>query len=150
MIDADLADLYGVTTSRLNEQVKRNRSRFPLDFMFRLTVGEKKEVIRTCDHLRRLKFSPALPFAFTEHGALMLASVLNSSLAVQTSIEIVRVFVRLREAMASHRDLVAKLDSLKRKYDGQFSVVFDAIRELMRPPIRRRRRIGFEAKPIRR
>ena len=84
MLDADLAALYGVTTKRLNEQVKRNRERFPNDFMFQLTEEEKAEVVANCDHLKRLKFSPTLPYAFTEHGAIMLASVLNSPLAVQT------------------------------------------------------------------
>ena len=84
MLDADLAALYGVTTKRLNEQVKRNRERFPNDFMFQLTEEEKAEVVANCDHLKRLKFSPALPYAFTEHDAIMLASVLNSPLAVQT------------------------------------------------------------------
>src|SRR6266849_3262261 len=86
MIDADLARLYGVPTKRLNEQVQRNRDRFPGDFMFRLSLEEKMEVVANCDHLRNLKFSPARPLAFTEHGALMLASVLNSSKAVETSI----------------------------------------------------------------
>jgi hypothetical protein len=150
MIDADLAVLYGVTTRQLNQQVRRNRSRFPPDFMFRLTVAEKREVITKCDHLRRLKFSPTVPFAFTEHGALMLASVLNSSLAVQTSIDIVRVFIRLREAVSTLRDLAIKLDSLERRSDRQFKVVFDSIRELMKPPVRRTRRIGFEARPVKR
>lgn len=83
MLDADLADLYGVTTKRLNEQVKRNRTRFPADFMFQLTSQEKAEVVAICDHLTRLKFSPAKPFAFTEHGALMVAIVLNSERAVE-------------------------------------------------------------------
>src|SRR2546426_6771062 len=90
MIDADLARLYGVSTKRLNEQVRRNRDRFPDDFMLRLSAEEKAELVANCDHLRNLKFSPALPNAFTDHGALMLASVLNSSKAVETSIYIVR------------------------------------------------------------
>ena len=143
MLDADLAELYRVTTSRLNEQVKRNRSRFPPDFMFRLTADERAEVIAKCDHLRRLKFSLTMPTAFTEHGALMLASVLNSAVAVQVSIEIVRVFIRVREAVSAHRDLAAKVGLLERKYDRQFKVVFDAIRALMSNPRPRKRRIGF-------
>jgi hypothetical protein len=143
MLDADLAELYRVTTSRLNEQVKRNRLRFPPDFMFRLTAAERSEVIAKCDHLKRLKFSSTMPSAFTEHGALMLASVLNSAVAVQVSIEIVRVFIRVREAVSTHRDLAAKLDLLERKYDHQFKVVFDAIRALMSRPRPRKRRIGF-------
>ncbi len=93
MLDADLAALYGVTTKRLNEQVKRNRERFPNDFMFQLTEEEKAEVVANCDHLKRPKFSHALPYAFTEYGAIMLASVLNSPIAVQTSVLVVRAFV---------------------------------------------------------
>lgn len=89
MLDADLSELYGVTTKRLNEQVKRNCERFPDDFMFQLTEEEKAEVVAICDHLKRLKFSPVLPYAFTEHGAIMLASVLNSPIAVQTSVLVV-------------------------------------------------------------
>jgi ORF6N domain len=148
MLDADLADIYGGSTSRLNEQVRRNLGRFPHDFMFQVTAAEKAEVIAKCDHLHRLKFSRTLPFAFTEHGALMLASVLNSVVAVRASIEIVRVFIRLREAMSSHRDLAAKLDALERKCDRQFKVVFDAVRGLMSPPGASNRKIGFRARNI--
>lgn len=105
MLDADLAELYGVTTKRLNEQVKRNRNRFPEEFMFKLKSQEKAEVVAKCDHLKKLRFSAQLPFAFTEYGALMLASVLNSDVAVQASIHIVRAFIRMREAIVSHEDL---------------------------------------------
>ena len=144
MLDADLADLYGVPTKALNQQVKRNIDRFPADFMFRLTAEEKGLAIAASSHLARLKYSPARPYAFTEHGALMLASVLNSSTAVAASIEVVRAFVRLREMVSAHRDLGRRLDQLARKYDGQFSVVFQAIRELMLPfKAKPRRRIGF-------
>lgn len=143
MLDADLAALYGVTTKRLNEQVKRNRERFPNDFMFQLTEEEKAEVVANCDHLKRLKFSPTLPYAFTEHGAIMLASVLNSPIAVQTSVLVVRAFVKLREMLATHKDLAKKLKEIEKKYDAQFKGVFDAIRELMRPPETKRRKIGF-------
>jgi hypothetical protein len=143
MLDADIAGIFGVTTSRLNEQVRRNRDRFPPDFMFQLTSAERAEVIAKCDHLRRLKFSRVLPVAFTEHGALMLANVLKSGQAVRMSIEVVRAFIRLREAAASHRDLAAKLDALERKYDRRFKMVFVAIRALMQPPKKRHRRIGF-------
>src|SRR5438552_16891680 len=93
MLDVELAALFGVSTKRLNEQVKRNRSRFPLDFMFRLTPQEKNEVVAICDHLQSLKFSSTLPHAFTEHGALMLASVLNTRRAVEVSLFVVRAFV---------------------------------------------------------
>jgi hypothetical protein len=117
--------------------------RFPEDFLFRLSPAEKAEVIAKCDHLQRLKYSPVLPIAFTEHGTLMLANVLKSPTAVRMSIEVVRAFIRLREAVADHRDLAAKLDTLERKYDRQFKVVFVAIRALMKPPRKRARRIGF-------
>lgn len=143
MLDADVAEVYGVTTARLNEQVRRNRGRFPPDFMFQLSPEEKVEVIANCDHLLKLKFSATRPYAFTEHGALMLASVLNSATAVAASIQIVRAFVRLREAIGAHRDLARKLDILERKYDGQFQAVFEALRQLMAPPPEKRRKIGF-------
>ncbi|MBI1814417.1 MAG: ORF6N domain-containing protein [Deltaproteobacteria bacterium] len=147
MLDMDLARVYAVPTKRLNEQVKRNRARFPADFMFQLTGEEKAEVVADCDYLRSLKFSPVRPYAFTEHGALMLASVLNSPVAVAASIEIVRAFVKLREMLATHKDLARKLEALERKYDAQFKVVFDAIRQLMTPPKVKPRRIGFREAP---
>lgn len=143
MLDADLAELYGVLTKVLNQAVKRNKERFPVDFMFQLTKEEKDEVVTNCDHLKRLKFSPTLPHAFTEHGAIMLATILNSPVAVQSSIQVVRAFVRLRQMLASNAELARKLDSLERKYDAQFKVVFDAIRQLMTPPEPKRKRIGF-------
>jgi hypothetical protein len=144
MIDSDLAELYGVTTKRLNEQVRRNQSRFPRGFMFHLTTAEKAKVVAICDHLVRLKFSTVLPNAFTEHGAIMAASVLNTPRAIEVSVFVVRAFVRLREMLASHKDLARKLVALEQKYDVQFRVFFDAIWQLMRPPQPgRRRRIGF-------
>ncbi|MBI5816036.1 MAG: ORF6N domain-containing protein [Nitrospinae bacterium] len=144
MLDTDLAALYGVTTRRLNEQVKRNRERFPEEFMFQLTEHEKAEVVANCDHLMRLKFSPNLPYAFTEYGAVMLATVINSPLAVQTSIQIVKTFVRLRQLLASNAKLARKLNDLENKYDAQFKVVFDAIRRLMNPAVPARNKIGFK------
>jgi hypothetical protein len=147
LLDFDLAAIYGVTTKRLNEQVKRNSRRFPSDFMFQLTEVEKVEVVANCDHLARLKFSPYLPYAFTEHGALMLANVLNSERAVQTSVQVVRAFVRLRQMMTSNAELARKLGEMEKKYDAQFKVVFDAIRQLMAPPEPpKRREIGFHVK----
>jgi len=143
MIDADLADIYGVTTKRLNEQVKRNRDRFPEDFMLQLTEKEKAEVVANCDHLKKLKYSPALPNVFTEHGAIMIATILSSPVAVQASIQVVRAFVKLREMLATHKDLARKLNEMEKKYDAQFKVVFDAIRQLMTPPEIKRKRIGF-------
>lgn len=143
MLDADLAIVYGSTTKALNQAVRRNADRFPSDFMFRLTAQEKKEVVTNCDHLRRLKYSPSLPCAFTEHGAIMVASILNTRIAVQASIQVVRAFIRLREILAAHKDLARQLKELERKYDAQFKVVFDAIRKLMLPPEAKRPRIGF-------
>ncbi len=132
MLDIDLADIYGVKTKRLNEQVKRNINRFPSDFMFQLSDEEKQEVVANCDHLTKLKFSPSNPYAFTEHGALMLASVLNSPLAIETSVLVVRAFVRLREILSTHAELSKKIEELENKYDKQFKVVFQALRALMR------------------
>ena len=144
LVDADLAALYGVATKALNQAVKRNTDRFPDDFAFRLTAAEKEEVVTNCDHLRRLRFSAALPYAFTEHGAIMAANVLNSPVAVRTSVHVVRAFVQLREMIASHRALAKRLDQLEARYDRQFKVIFDAIRELMTPPeAKSKRRIGF-------
>jgi hypothetical protein len=143
ILDSDLAALYRVTTRALNQAVKRNAGRFPEDFAFRLTTKEKEEVVTKCDHLTRLKFSPVLPYAYTEHGTIMAASVLNSQRAVETSVFVVRAFVRMRETMASHRDLAQRLTALEKTYDARFHVVFDAIRALMESPKTPRRRIGF-------
>ncbi len=148
MLDTDLAEVYGVSTKRLNEQVKRNKKRFPSDFMFELTVHEKAEVVANCDHLKKLKFSPVLPHAFTEHGAVMLASVLSSDTAIRTSVEVVRAFVRLRGILAAHKDLARKLGDLEKKYDKQFAAVFEAIRQLMAPVgAHARKAIGFQGAP---
>ncbi len=143
ILDTDLARLYGVTTKRLNEQVKRNSGRFPSDFMFQLTAEEKAKVVANCDHLSKLKYSPVLPYAFTEHGAIMAASVLNTPKAIEVSVYVVRAFVRIREYLATHKELARKLAVLEKKYDAQFKVVFDALRQLMAPPTKPRRRIGF-------
>jgi phage regulator Rha-like protein len=146
MLDSDLAQLYSVPTKVLNQAVKRNLNRFPPDFMFQLTKTEKAQVVTNCDHLIHLKFSSNLPYAFTEHGALMLANVLNSERAAQTSVQVVRAFVRLRQMLASNAELARKLDAMEKKYDAQFKVVFDAIRQLMSPPEPKRREIGFHVK----
>jgi hypothetical protein len=147
MLDTDLAQLYGVTTKRLNEQVKRNRNRFPVDFMFQLTSKEKAEVVANCDHLVKLKFSPAKPFAFTEHGAVMVASVLNSKMAIEVSVYVVRAFVKVREVLGAHSELAQKLTELERRvesHDTHIRSLFDAIRQLMEPPTTKSRRIGFK------
>jgi len=146
MVDFDLAVLYCVPTKRLNEQVKRNRERFPEDFMFQLTAEEKAQVVANCDHLKNLRFSPVLPYAFTEYGAIMAANILNSANAIHASIAVVRVFARLREMLQTHKDLALRLDILEKRYDSQFKNVFDAIRELMSPPDKPKKRIGFTAR----
>ena len=115
MIDKDIAELYGVSTKRLNEQVKRNAKRFPEDFMFQLTQEEKDEVVANCDHLKTLKYSPNLPFVFTEHGAVMLASVLNSDRAIEVNIQIVRILTRMREMLLTNKDIWLKLEQLENK-----------------------------------
>lgn len=143
MLDTDLAALYGVSTKRLNEQVRRNQDRFPCDFMFQLTLREKSEVVANCDHLRQLKFSSVLPNAFTEYGAIMLASVLNTHLAVQMSLQVVRVFVKLREVLATHKGLVRKIEEMEMRYDSNFRTLYAAVRKLMNPKVRKRRMIGF-------
>ena len=144
MLDADLAVLYGVETKRLNEQMRRNIERFPEDFMFRLSAEEKAEVVANCDHLARLKYSATLPYAFTEHGALMLGNVLKSDRAVEVSLMVVRTFVQLRQMLTSNVELSRKLAALEKNYDIKFRAVFDAIHELMAPSDPRKKRpIGF-------
>src|SRR6266404_5802019 len=139
MLDRDLAELYGVETKRLNEQLRRNRDRFPPDFMFQLTPQEWKSLRSQFATLKRGEHRKYLPYAFTEHGALMLANVLKSERASRTSVQVVRAFVRLRQLLASNAGLARKLDSLEKKYDAQFKMVFDAIRKLMSPPKTKRR-----------
>jgi len=144
MLDSDLATLYGVETKVLNQAVRRNIKRFPDDFMFQLSASEKQEVVTNCDHLQRLKFSPTPPYAFTEQGVAMLSSVLNSDRAIEVNILIMRAFVKLREMISTHKDLAKKLEDLEQKYDSQFKMVFDAIRQLMTPPEpKKKRAIGF-------
>jgi hypothetical protein len=149
MIDADLAELYGVQTRVLNQAVRRNRERFPAEFMFQLTRAEKNEVITSCDHLVRLKFSPVLPLAFTEHGTLMLGNVLTSERAIEVSVMVVRAFVSIRQMLSAHKDLAAKLNELERKvggHDDAIADLIDAIRRLAAsPPGRKSRPIGFTA-----
>ncbi|MFM9971404.1 MAG: ORF6N domain-containing protein [Burkholderiales bacterium] len=148
MIDADLAELYGVPTKALNQAIKRNAERFPSDFMFRLTAAEKQEVVTKCDHLAQLKFSRTLPCAFTEHGALMLGNVLKSARAVEISLMVVRTFVQLREMLTANKELSATLEELERKvssHDQAITGLIDAIRGLMQPPEPQRRPIGFTA-----
>ncbi len=152
MLDTDLAGLYGVETKMLNRAVNRNRDRFPEDFMFQLASVELERLrfqIGTSNLRSQIGTSKRggrryLPYAFTEQGVAMLSSVLRSKRAVQVNIEIMRAFVRLRRMLASNADLARKLAALEKKYDAQFRVVFDAIRELMTPPEPKKKRpIGF-------
>ncbi|KQC12511.1 MAG: hypothetical protein APR63_10855 [Desulfuromonas sp. SDB] len=147
IIDADLAEAYGVTTKSLNQAIRRNADRFPPDFMFRLTKEEKQEVITNCDHLENLKFSHVNPHEFTEHGAIMAASVLNSPRAIEVSVFIVRAFVQLREVVSGHKELAQKISQLEKKlgdHNKQILVLAKAIKQLMNPkPPPKKRRIGF-------
>ena len=150
MLDVDLAQLYGVTSGRLNEAVKRNRGRFPIDFMFQLTKPEFENLTS------QIAISSSgwggrrhPPFAFTEQGVAMLSSVLRSTRAVQVNITIIRTFVQLRELAATHKELATKLTELERKvagHDGHIRSLFEAIRQLMSAPSSSERRIGFEVK----
>jgi hypothetical protein len=143
MLDADLAALYGVQTKVLLQSVRRHQDRFPNDFMFQLTRDEhdrlrSQSVTSNGRGGRRYR-----PYAFTEQGVAMLSSILNSQRAIQVNIEIMRAFVRLRRLLESNAELARRLDELEQKYDAQFGIVFDAIRQLMAPPDSPRRRIGF-------
>jgi len=149
MLDNDLALIYGVKTKRLNEQVKRNLKRFPKDFMFQLTFKEKQEVVAICDHLKILKFSSQLPYAFTEQGIAMLSSVLNSDRAIQVNILIMRAFVKLREILLTHKDLTRKIEILESQYadhDYKIKIIFEAIKKLLEPPpVPEKPKIGFHS-----
>jgi hypothetical protein len=130
MLSTHLADLYKVETRVLNQAVKRNISRFPEDFMFQLNTSEAEQLVSQNVIRHKKYFGGSLPYAFTEQGVAMLSSVLNSERAIKVNIEIMRAFVRLRQILASHADLARKLQALEKKYDTQFKVVFDAIREV--------------------
>ena len=145
MLDRDLAMLYGVETRVLNQAVKRNRDRFPDDFMFELTREEIMRISQSVISSPELKYSKKV-YAFTEQGVAMLSSVLNSPRAIQVNIAIMRAFVQLRTILSSHADLARKLEKLEKKYDAQFRVVFDAIRQLMTPLDRPRKHIGFHVR----
>lgn len=147
MLDRDLAQLYEVETRVLNQAVRRNIERFPEDFMFALTRDEIMKISQIVissgtDSNRTLKFSKRV-MVFTEHGVSMLSSVLNSPKAIQVNIQIMRTFAKIREMMIQHKDLSRRLDALEKKYDSQFKVVFDAIRQLMTPPVTKKGQIGF-------
>jgi phage regulator Rha-like protein len=149
MIDRDLAELYGVSTKQLNQQVKRNIARFPADFMFKLTKKEKEEVVTNCDHLKILKFSPSLPFAFTEYGAIMLANVLNSDKAIQVNIQIVKVFTKMKEMLLSNKEILLKLEKMEKdvkENKEDIAMIFEALKQLLNPAQPKRRMIGFNRK----
>jgi len=150
MLDADLAALYRVPTKALVQAVRRNPLRFPEDFMFRLT-GDEAAGLRsqsvTSKRPRGRGGRRYVPYAFTEQGVAMLSSVLRSSRAIEVNIAIMRAFVKLRQIVVTHEDLAPRLEALEKKYDATFKVVFDAIRELMSPPVTRRQAIGFRPRP---
>ena len=148
MIDKDLAFLYGVSTKALNQAVKRNIRRFPDDFMFRLGRSEKDELVTICDRFSRLKHSTAMPYAFTEQGVAMLSGILNSERAILVNIAIMRAFVKLRQLLSTNKELAGKLKELEHKvekHDTEIHAIFEAIRQLMAPPDKPRRSIGFHA-----
>jgi hypothetical protein len=146
MLDQDLAKLYGVTTKQLNQQLKRNHGRFPADFAFRLTLAEAKQIAGLRSQIVTLKRGQHIkhaPQVFTEHGAIMLASVLKSKLAVETSIYVVRAFVKMRAALQEYAVLSRRIDELEARYDHRFQRVFQAIRQLIAIPAGSLRPIGF-------
>ncbi len=146
MLDSDLAHLYEVETKYLNRQVKRNVRRFPEEFMFRLTHKEKSELVPKWHRLKKLKHSSSRPYAFTEHGITMLASVLNSDTAVRVSIYIVKAFIRLRQMASNYAAIAEKINRLESKvgrHDDEIAALIQALREMMEAPKKSRRQIGF-------
>lgn len=147
MLDSDLARLYGVSTSRLNEAVQRNRDRFPKDFMFQLNKRDL-QVLRSQFAISKSSGSGGrrfLPYAFTEHGIAMLSSVLHSNRAVQVNIAIMRAFVQLRRMLATHEDLRRKIAEMEKRYDSKFHAVFATLRQMLETPIPPKRQIGFHS-----
>ena len=143
MLDRDLAGLYGVATGNLNKAVSRNIERFPEDFMFQLTKEEFKNLIF---HFGTSSWGGTrkLPRAFTEQGVAMLSSVLKSKRAIQVNIQIMRAFIKLKEMLSTHKDLKQKIEEMEKKYDYQFKIVFDAIKQLLEPPVKSKGKIGFQ------
>ena len=154
MIDRDLAELYGVTTKRLNEQVKRNAKRFPPHFMFQLSHEEKDYLVANCDHLEKIKYSPYLPYAFTEHGTIMLANVLNSDKAISAGIKVVEVFITMREMLMQHKDLIGEIEKIKMNlldYDKKIVLIFEYLNQFERMKqeefnLINRKRTGYKRK----
>jgi phage regulator Rha-like protein len=147
MISNDLAELYGVTTKRLNEQVKRNIKRFPQHFMFQLNESEKDKVVANCDHLQNIKYSPYLPYVFTEHGTVMLANILNSDRAIQVSIRIVEIYIKMRKNILTNKDLLLKMEQLEKKVghqDEKIVLVFNYLKKFIDVHDKPRKRVGFK------
>ncbi len=147
MLDSDLAELYGVPTKSLNLAIKRNITRFPDDFMFRLTRAETKSLRFQIETSKKGRGGRRyLPYVFTQEGIAMLSSVLHSERAIQVNIQIMRAFVKLRELMASHKKLKEKIETMEKKYNYQFKIVFDAIKRLLEPPEKPKNPIGFHVR----
>ena len=144
MFDRDLANLYQVETKVLNQAVKRNIQRFPEDFMFQITKEEFNSLRSHFVTLKRGQHRKYLPYVFTEQGVAMLSSVLNSERAIQVNIQIMRAFIKLKEMLSTHKDLKQKIEEMEKKYDYQFKIVFDAIKQLLEPPIEPKGKIGFQ------
>lgn len=147
MIDADIAQLYGVSTKALNQAVKRNHNRFPEDFVFLLSDSEKHELVTNCDHLSKLRFSHQPPYAFTEQGIAMLSSVLNSERAVMVNIAIMRAFVRIRQLISFNKDLVQKLAELEHKighHDQDINELFSIVGRILRHDEKPKKKFGFD------
>jgi hypothetical protein len=149
MVSNDLAELYGVTPKRLNEQVKRNIKRFPKHFMFQLSEQEKDKVVANCDHLQNWKYSPYLPYVFTEHGTVMLANVLNSERAILASIRIVEIYIKIRENILTNKELLLKMEQLEKKVSSQdekIVMIFKYLKKFIEVQEKPRKRVGFKRK----
>jgi hypothetical protein len=147
MLDRDLAELYGVSTKRLNEQVKRNLERFPDDFMFQLTAEERDKMVEKYEHLTTLKFSSTLPYAFTEHGTVMLASVLNSEKAIEVNILVVRVFTEIRKYLSDNADIKLEIEKIKKVIIEQgedIDTILSCLDKLLGKPEKSREQIGYK------
>lgn len=147
MLDRDLAELYGVKAIRLREQVKRNIDRFPRHFMFRLTTKEVEMMVSQNAIPSKQHLGGALPYAFTEHGVLMLANVLKSERAIEVSLRLIEIFVKLREMLLTHKDILLKLELLEKKvtaHDENIQMIFEALKQLLTPPKEPRPKIGFK------
>jgi len=146
ILDRELSQLYGVTTGNLNKAVKRNLDRFPLDFMFQITREEYTSLRFQFGILEKGRHAKYLPYAFTEQGVAMLSSVLNSKRAIQVNIQIMRAFTRLRQMLSTHKDLKKQIEAMEKKYDQQFQIVFEAIKQLLETDAKPEKRIGFIVK----